>query len=162
MNLRSRFDSRQSICATLTEIDLVRRFAFKSHVWSVRIVPLTPIRDFLAETGLVYWYENAPHTFILHRKMESLDAGYGAVLADGTETRLDIFVFAPIESFRAIKLRAVIEDDVSGVCSFFKYDTIHCCNNIGSSWVLCEGDASHQVAQKMIYHVEGMKASERP
>ncbi len=44
--------------------------------------------------------------------MEPLDDGYGAVLADGTKARLDIFVFAPIESFCAIKLRAMIENDM--------------------------------------------------
>ena len=58
--------------------------------------------------------------------MEPLDDGNRSMLADGAETRLDIFVFAPIESFRAIKLRAVIEDDVLGLRIVCCDDLLHC------------------------------------
>ena len=58
--------------------------------------------------------------------MQTLDDGYGAVLADGTETRLDFTGFAPTKNFRAIKLRAVIEDDVLGLRIVCCDDLLHC------------------------------------
>ena len=58
--------------------------------------------------------------------MKPFDNSNASMLADGAKTRPDFTGFVPIESFRAIKLRAVIEKEVLWVCSVFEYDTIHC------------------------------------
>ncbi len=141
----ARFDPRFGICGMKAEVFFVRRFAAQEHVGTMCVVPFEEQSRFFDHAFSRNRHENATSAAVLERQDHPFSNGNRTMLADRTESLLDVVRLAPcqVKSYFDC-LRNADENSGSRLVFSEKWSTI-------SRWVMPAFDNQSQWQSKK-YH----------
>ncbi len=152
----ARFDPRFGICGMKAEVFFVRRFAAQEHVGTMCVVPFEEQSRFFDHAFSRNRHENATSATVLERQDRPFRYGNRSVLANCTETLLDVVRFAPRFEFSGDELNTLIGYQALRFHAIFDADALHRGCDLIRGWLLFEYLEAHDAAGEMVDHDENI------